>query len=166
MDEEFIRAVEDGLKLSKRICGSKDRHHQAPPKGPGGMERGGGGAGLQPASPMMYAVIYDPAIVDNPDVPSYQPHVYGEMDPPALIPLMMNGIGMEVECYLDTALVTVKGTWRVHCVTGSKSCDCRLVLPMGEQVSQGYREPLLLFSSALFAEADLVNAVGFTLASR
>ncbi|CAA7394968.1 unnamed protein product [Spirodela intermedia] len=132
MDEEFIRAVEDGLKLSKRIRGSKDHHHQVPPTGPGGMERGGGGSVLQPASPMVYAVIYDPAIVDNPDVPSYQPHVYGEMDPPALIPLMMNGIGMEVECYLDAALVTVKGSWRVHCVTGSKSCDCRLVLPMGE----------------------------------
>ncbi|XP_040863141.1 uncharacterized protein [Glycine max] len=43
-----------------------------------------------PSAPMVYAVISDPGIVDNPDIPSYQPHVYGRCDPPALIPLQMN----------------------------------------------------------------------------
>ncbi|XP_078430964.1 inter-alpha-trypsin inhibitor heavy chain-like protein [Wolffia australiana] len=125
MEEEFIRAVEDGFKLSKRLRKTKN----FPPRPPPGMDRS---RSLQPSSPMIYAVISDPAIVDNPDVPSYQPHVYGEIDPPALIPLLMDCVALEVDCYLDTALVTVKGAWRVHCVAASKCCDCRLVLPMGE----------------------------------
>lgn len=133
MDEEFTKAVEDGLKLAKRICGVKDSY-QVAPRPPAAMERGQPGGALHPASPMVYAVIYDPGIVDNPDVPSYQPHVYGRMDPPALIPLLMNDVGLEAECYLDTALVTVRGSWRLHCVTASRNCDCRLVVPMGEQV--------------------------------
>ena len=135
MDEEFVRAVEDGFKLSKRLRRTKDRFSSAPPKPPPGMDRSERGASsLLPTSPMVYAVISDPSIVDNPDVPSYQPHVYGEMDPPALIPLPMNGIAMEIVSYMDSARVTVKGSWRVHCVMGSKSCDCRLMVPMGEQV--------------------------------
>ncbi|MCI69374.1 inter-alpha-trypsin inhibitor heavy chain H3-like, partial [Trifolium medium] len=73
---------------------------------------------LLPKAPMVYAVISDPGIVDNPDIASYQPHVYGRCDPPALIPLQMNAIEMEIDCYLDTAFVTVSGTWRLHCITG------------------------------------------------
>ncbi|CAL5408253.1 unnamed protein product [Camellia sinensis] len=77
-----------------------------------------------PTAVMVYAVLSEPSIVDNPDVPSYQPYVHGLCDPPALIPLHMHRIEMEVDCYLDTAFVTVSGTWRVHCVMSSKSCDC------------------------------------------
>lgn len=92
---------------------------------------------------MVYAVIHDPGIVDNPDIASYQPHVYGRCDPPALIPLQMNAIEMEIDCYLDTAFVTVSGTWRVHCVTGSSTTDCRLAIPIGDEV--------LLFFFAAFS---------------
>lgn len=131
MAEDFSRAVDDGLKLSKRIYFGKDRA-VAPPKPPPAMARSA--KALLPTAPMVYAVIHDPGIVDNPDIPSYQPHVYGRCDPPALIPLQMNGIQMEVDCYLDTAFVTVSGSWRLHCVMGSRSCDCRLAIPMGHQV--------------------------------
>ena len=72
--------------------------------------------------------------MDNPDIPSYQPYVHGRCDPPALIPLDMQGIAMEVDCYMDTAFVTVNGTWRVHCIASSRYCDCRIAVPMGEQV--------------------------------
>ncbi|KAL7136872.1 hypothetical protein ABFS83_10G058900 [Erythranthe nasuta] len=133
MAEDFEAAVEDGLRLSKRVYFGKDRA-VAPPKPPTAMERAAGYSYL-PNSPMVYAVISDPAIVDNPDMPSYQPHVHGRCDPPALIPLQMNGVSLEVDCYLDTAFVTVTGTWRVHCVMGSRSCDCRIAVPMGEQGS-------------------------------
>ncbi|KAH6828549.1 inter-alpha-trypsin inhibitor heavy chain-like protein [Perilla frutescens var. hirtella] len=133
MAEDFEAAVEDGLRLSKRIYFGKDRA-VAPPKPHTAMERAAGCSYL-PNSPMLYAVITDPAIVDNPDMPSYQPHVHGRCDPPALIPLQMNGVSLEVDCHLDTAFVTVSGTWRVHCVMGSRSCDCRFALPMGEQGS-------------------------------
>lgn len=132
MAEDFEAAVEDGLRLSKRIYFGKDRA-VAPPKPATPMERAAGYSYL-PNSPMLYAVIIDPAIVDNPDMPSYQPHVHGRCDPPALIPLQMNKVSLEVDCYLDTAFVTVSGTWRVHCVMGSRSCDCRIAVPMGEQV--------------------------------
>ncbi|KAK6139698.1 hypothetical protein DH2020_026566 [Rehmannia glutinosa] len=133
MAEAFEAAVEDGLHLSKRVYFGKDRA-VAPPKPPTAMERAAGYSYL-PKSPMLYAVITNPAIVDNPDMPSYQPHVHGSCDPPALIPLQMNGVSLEVDCFLDTAFVTLSGTWRVHCVMGSRSCDCRIAVPMGEQGS-------------------------------
>ncbi|XP_027177425.1 inter-alpha-trypsin inhibitor heavy chain H3 isoform X2 [Coffea eugenioides] len=133
MAEEFARAVEDGLRLSKRIYFGKDRA-VAPPKPITPMDKTPQQMYL-PTAVMIYAVIGDPAIVDNPDVPSYQPHVHGRCDPPALIPLQMNGVSLEVDCFLDTAFVTVSGSWRVHCVMGSRGCDCRIVIPMGEQGS-------------------------------
>ncbi|KAL6575363.1 hypothetical protein OROMI_012648 [Orobanche minor] len=133
MAEAFEAAVEDGLHLAKRVYFGKDRA-VAPPKPPTAMERASGHSFL-PKSPMVYAVITDPAIVDNPDMPSYQPHVHGRSDPPALIPLQMNGVTLEVDCFLDTAFVTLSGTWRLHCVMGSRSCDCRMAVPMGEQGS-------------------------------
>ncbi|KAL5065768.1 hypothetical protein RYX36_027505 [Vicia faba] len=132
MAEEFCRAVDDGIKLSRRIYFGKDRA-VAPPKPPTMMERSSNA--LLPKAPMVYAVIYDPGMVDNPDIASYQPYVYGRCDPPALIPLQMNAVEMEIDCYLDTAFITVSGTWRLHCVTGSRSCDCRLAIPVGHQGS-------------------------------
>lgn len=133
MEEEFTKSVDDGLRLAKRVYTGKERHTATSPRPPVGMESSP--ASLLPSAPMVYAVISDPAIVDNPDFPSYQPHVYGRCDPPALIPLQMKEIAMEVDSYLETAFVSVRGRWRVHCVMGSRKCDCRLVLPMGEQGS-------------------------------
>ncbi|PWA82516.1 hypothetical protein CTI12_AA125110 [Artemisia annua] len=77
-----------------------------------------------PTGPMVYAIITYANIVDNPDIRSYQPHVHGRCNPPALIPLHMQGISMDVDCYLDTSFVTVVGVWRLHCVTPSACCDC------------------------------------------
>ncbi|KAL1207834.1 hypothetical protein V5N11_014004 [Cardamine amara subsp. amara] len=134
MAEDFSRGVDDGIKLAKRIYFGKDRAVAAP-RPPAPMERSSTTQPYLPSAPMVYAVISDPGIVDNPDLPSYQPHVHGRCDPPALIPLQMNAIELEVDCYLDTALVTVTGSWRVHCVMGSKRCDCRIAIPMGEQGS-------------------------------
>ncbi|CAN0901203.1 Inter alpha-trypsin inhibitor, heavy chain 4 [Linum grandiflorum] len=131
--EDFIRSVEDGIKLSKRIYFGKDRA-VAPPKIPVTMDKSGIEAFL-PKSPMVYAVICNPGIVDNPDIPSYQPHVHGRCDPPALIPLQMNRIELQVDCFFDRVFVQITGSWRVHCVMGSKSCDCRIAIPMGEQGS-------------------------------
>ncbi|XP_052200302.1 uncharacterized protein LOC127806815 isoform X2 [Diospyros lotus] len=132
--DDFVKAVDDGLKLSKRIYFGKDRA-VAPPKPVAAMDKSSSNSFLLPSAPMVYAVIGDPQIVDNPDIPSYQPHVHGRCDPPALIPLQMNGIALEVDCYLDTAIVSVTGSWRVHCVMGSRRCDCLVAIPMGEQGS-------------------------------
>lgn len=127
-----MKSVEDGLRLAKRVYTGKERHMATPPRPLVGMESSL--ASLLPSAPMVYAVISDPAIVDNPDFPSYQPHVYGRCHPPALIPLQMKEIAMEVDSYLETAFVSVHGRWRVHCVMSSRKCDCRLVFPMGEEV--------------------------------
>ncbi|KAK8348604.1 hypothetical protein V6Z12_A06G090700 [Gossypium hirsutum] len=132
MAEDFARAVEDGLKLGKRIYMGKDRAVQ-PPKPLPLMERSM--HFYLPSAPMVYAVISDPRIVDNPDIPSYQPHVHGRLDPPALIPLQMNGVNLDVDCYGDSAFVQVSGMWRVHCVMRSRSCDCRIAVPMGDEGS-------------------------------
>ncbi|XVF35154.1 hypothetical protein REPUB_Repub18cG0120500 [Reevesia pubescens] len=133
MADDFAKAVEDGLKLAKRIYLGKDRGVVAPPKPPSLMDRSS--HLYLPSAPMVYAVIFDPRIVDNPDIPSYQPHVHGRCDPPALIPLQMSGVNLDVDCYGDTAFIQVSGKWRVHCVMGSRSCDCRIAVPMGEQGS-------------------------------
>ncbi|MBA0604072.1 hypothetical protein Godav_016761 [Gossypium davidsonii] len=134
MAEDFAKAVEDGLKLAKRIYLGKDKAVMTAPKPPSPPVQGLADYYL-PSAPMVYAVISDPGFVDNPDFPSYQPHVYGRCDPPALIPLQMSGVDLEVNCYGDTAFVQISGKWRVHCVMGSHSCDCRIAVPMGNQGS-------------------------------
>ncbi|MCE3052337.1 hypothetical protein HAX54_052299 [Datura stramonium] len=101
MAEEFVKSVEDGVHLSRRIYFGKDRA-VAPPKPMTAMDKAS--QSYLPQSPMMYAVIGDPAIVDNPDIPSCQP-----------------------PC--------TAGSWRVHCVMGSRGCDCRIAVPMGERGS-------------------------------
>ncbi|GKE69524.1 hypothetical protein Tco_1527596, partial [Tanacetum coccineum] len=86
-----------------------------------------------PTSPMVYAVITDPSVVENPEICSYQPYVYGKCDPPALVPLHMHGASLDIQCWLDTVVVSFNGVWRVHCVASCATCDCRIVVPMGEQ---------------------------------
>ncbi|KAL8458724.1 hypothetical protein ACS0TY_036292 [Phlomoides rotata] len=135
MAAEFSQAVELGLKLSRRIYYGKDEPAvvSVPPRQAAMTAETE--SNFLPTAPMVYAEINEPEIVDNPDVPSYQPYVHGRCDPPALIPLHMQGVSMEVDCYLDTAFVTVRGAWRVHCVSASRSCFCRIAVPMGEQGS-------------------------------
>ncbi|KAK3146990.1 hypothetical protein QOZ80_3BG0276300 [Eleusine coracana subsp. coracana] len=137
MEEGFARAVEDGLKLTKRLVlpsgAPAPRPHAA-------MDRGdplapGERHPLLPAAPMAYAVVVDPGAVDSPDVPSYQPHVYGRLDPPVLIPLQMREVDLRVDAAVVRAEVTLKARWWVHCVTRSRACHCRVVVPIGHQGS-------------------------------
>ncbi|XP_057429723.1 uncharacterized protein LOC130722881 isoform X2 [Lotus japonicus] len=133
MEEEFSNAVEEGLRLSKRVYFGNDRA-VSPPKPPMAMIKSH--TAWLPTAPMLYARIHDPAIVDNPDVPSYQPHVHGRCDPPALIPLHMTAVNLRADCYLDhTAFLTLTASWRLHCVSGSRAADCLLALPMAAQGS-------------------------------
>ncbi|KAK4395052.1 putative nucleoside diphosphate kinase [Sesamum angolense] len=136
MAAEFSKAVELGIKLSKRIYYGKGAPtvSLAPPRK---AEMTAETESYIPTAVMVYAEINEPGVVDNPDVPSYQPYVHGRCDPPVLIPLHMHGVSVEVDCYLDTAFVTVSGAWRVHCVAASRSCYCRIAVPMGEQVDGG-----------------------------
>ena len=90
MDEAFARVVEDDLKLTKRLVLpnggglSPLRPHLA-------MDWDNDPAAallqLMPTAPMAYAIVIDPGAVNSLDVPSYQLHVYGRLDPPTLIPL-------------------------------------------------------------------------------
>ncbi|WOG99103.1 hypothetical protein DCAR_0518451 [Daucus carota subsp. sativus] len=130
MADQLSSSVAFGLKLSKRIY--YGRQVSAPKASV--MEKSSSDTWL-PRGPMVYAEIKEPGVVDNPDIPTYQPYVYGLCEPPALIPLHMHGVEMEVDCYLDTAFVSVSGSWRVHCVLANKTCDCRIAIPMGEQGS-------------------------------
>ncbi|KAL5160654.1 hypothetical protein HKD37_07G018106 [Glycine soja] len=133
MADYFSGSVEFGLNLSKRIYYGKG---SAPSPAPA-MSRSLSKSpeGYLPTAPMCYAVISDPEKVENPDIRSYQPYVLGQCEPPALIPLELHGVAMEVECSLDTAFVTVTGKWRVHCVTASSTCDCQVAIPIGEEGS-------------------------------
>ena len=157
MAMEFSNSVSYGLKLSKRIYYGKDM--PAPPVEVPSMTRSASSvsaspsekevvvetASYMPTAPMVYAVVPDPEVVDNPDIPSYQPYVYGRCVPPALIPLNMHGVAMEIESVLDTAFVAVSGTWRVHCVMAGQRCDCRIAVPMGEQVKQQKKTKVTTF---------------------
>lgn len=157
-----MKAVEDGLKLAKRVYGGKSSSAAAPrPVAPMGKSPATAATEGLPTAVMVYAVIHDPAMVDNPDIPSYQPHVYGRMDPPALIPLQMNGVELEVDCYLDTAFVRFCGSWRVHCVMGSKSCDCLVAIPMGEQVCVWSGLVCVCFFNSSFGFFSLFLNLGF-----
>lgn len=137
--DDFARAVEDGLKLSKRLVLPGG---VPPPRPPAGMDRtvsaasaAGPDPRLLPTAPTAYAVVTDPGAVDTPDVPSYQPYVYGRLEPPALIPLQMKEVDLAVDCALDAAHVTLRARWWLHCITRSRECDVRIVVPMGEQGS-------------------------------
>ncbi|WVZ57241.1 hypothetical protein U9M48_007649 [Paspalum notatum var. saurae] len=141
MDEAFARAVDDGLKLTKRLV-QPGGGGLPPPRPHAAMERDRDDPAaallqLLPTAPMAYAVVVDPGAVDSPDVPSYQPHVYGRLDPPALIPLQMREVDLRVDCAAgcDTAEVALRARWWVHCVTRSRACHCRIVMPMGHQGS-------------------------------
>ncbi|KAK9734443.1 hypothetical protein RND81_04G140100 [Saponaria officinalis] len=137
MADEFNKSVQLGLKLSQRIYYGKDLDYPAtkPPAIQKWPPSTAASKKYLPTAPMMYAVVSNPKIVDNPDIRSYQPYVHGKCSPPALIPLHMKEMKVEIECCVDVAFVTVVGSWRVHCVDSAKCCDCRLVIPMGEQVS-------------------------------
>ncbi|KAI3846630.1 hypothetical protein MKX03_029498 [Papaver bracteatum] len=152
-EERLTRAIEQGMKLSKRIyygkgenIPSKNYSAVSPPQQQPIMDKklsapsptsssfsNSFSSYILPTSPMVYAVISDPSMVDNPDIPSFQPHIHGKCDPTALIPLHMKQISMEIHCFLDTSFVTVVGEWRVHCVKRNQSCFCRLIVPMTEQ---------------------------------
>jgi hypothetical protein len=142
--EDFARAVEDGLKLSRRLVLPGGA---PPPRPPTGMHRTADAAPdaaaplLLPSAPTAYAVVTDPASVDTPDVPSYQPYVYGRLDPPALIPLQVKEVDLAVDCALDAAAVTLRARWWLHCVTRSRAVDVRLAVPMGEQVRNAGSDP-------------------------
>jgi hypothetical protein len=168
--EDFARAVEDGLKLSKRLVLPGG---VPPPRPPTGMHRTPVDAPpdavlLLPSAPTAYAVASDPASVDTPDVPSYQPYVYGRLDPPALIPLQVKEVDLAVDCALDVATVTLRARWWLHCITRSRECDVRLVVPMGEQVSWIGSSLLCcpgfwhLTFSFLLSFVPLTRIVGFT----
>ncbi|XWS20054.1 hypothetical protein CRYUN_Cryun31cG0068500 [Craigia yunnanensis] len=131
MAGEFSTSVTCGLMLSKRLYYGKG----ASPA-PEVMSRSlSSTESYIPTAVMAYAVVPEPAVVDNPNVPSYQPYVHGRCDPPALIPLHMHEVSMEVDCCMDIAFVTVRGAWRVHCIMAGRRCDCRIAIPMGEEGS-------------------------------
>ncbi|CAD5317012.1 unnamed protein product [Arabidopsis thaliana] len=139
MSEEFALRVEQGLQLARRIYYGKGIAPPVVPDPPSSPEN------FLPTAITAYASITDPVAVDNPDVPSYQPYVHARCDPSALVPLQMLGIEMNIDCWLDTAFVTVTGRWRVHCVRPSKRFDCCVGVPMGEK------------GSFLGAEIDVLN---------
>ncbi|XP_065868994.1 uncharacterized protein [Euphorbia lathyris] len=128
MAGEFEACVAGGLDLSKRIYYGKEL-----PPVPEPVMSKSKQENYLPTAAMVYAVVSEPEAVDNPDVPSYQPYVHGRCQPPALIPLHMYGVGMEVDCCLDYANVSFSGKWRVHCIKTSRKCDCRIAIPMGDQ---------------------------------
>ncbi|WCJ39392.1 Nucleoside diphosphate kinase family protein [Euphorbia peplus] len=131
MAAEFESCVAGGLDLSRRIYYGKELPAPVPEPA---MSKSNQESYL-PTAVMVYAVVYEPEAVDNPDVPSYQPYVHGRCEPPALIPLQMNEVAMEVDCCLDCATVSFSGKWRVHCIKTSRKCDCRIAVPMGDQGS-------------------------------
>ncbi|KAK7411845.1 hypothetical protein VNO78_03288 [Psophocarpus tetragonolobus] len=134
MAEEFSKSVEEGLHLAKRIYFGNDRT-VSPPKPPPTMSKSH--TAYLPTAPMLFAVIRDPSIVDNPDVPSYQPYVHGNCDPPALIPLqMISNFHLLANCHLNAAaFLTLSASWRLHCISGSRSSHCLLALPLPPQGS-------------------------------
>ncbi|KAE8688072.1 Trichome birefringence-like 16 [Hibiscus syriacus] len=78
MAEDFAKAVEEDLNLAKRVHSGEDRAATAAPK-PLPSPIQALSDWYLPSAPMVYAVISVPRIVDNPDMPSYHPHVHGRV---------------------------------------------------------------------------------------
>ncbi|GKV09798.1 hypothetical protein SLEP1_g21241 [Rubroshorea leprosula] len=129
MAREFSASVEYGLRLSKRTSSGKG----VPPE-PEKMSKSAPESYL-PTAVMVYAVVEEPAVMYNPDVPGFQQSVRVRFDRPALIPLHLHEVCMEVDCCMDTAFVTVTSIYMVHCIKPSERCGCRIAVPMGEQGS-------------------------------
>lgn len=93
-----------------------------------------------PTCPMVYAIISDMNIFGNPNVPDSRYSAYPPQVPvntpvlPALVPLGLLDVSLNVECHISTAFVTVEGTWDLNCVRSRATCDCLLALPMDHQV--------------------------------
>ncbi|XP_011036459.1 PREDICTED: inter-alpha-trypsin inhibitor heavy chain H3-like isoform X2 [Populus euphratica] len=138
MAREFATCVEYGLNLSKRIYYGKEMTPAATAAMTRSMSAKSSDVAESyfPTAVMAYAVVSEPELVENPDVPSYQPYVHGRCEPPALIPLHMLGVvTMEIDCCFDHANVCFSGAWRVHCIKGNSKCDVRIAVPIGEQGS-------------------------------
>ncbi|KVH92918.1 hypothetical protein Ccrd_005044 [Cynara cardunculus var. scolymus] len=141
--EDFSTSVDMGLRLSKRIYYGKDeRNSMSAPKPvlmtkSSSLRSSTSSSRLPPdqhhaTAPMVYAVITEPDVVDNPDIRSYQPHVFGRCNPPALIPLHMHGITMNVDCYLGTAFVT-GSILEVEAETTKRSYFTKFISPGDDQ---------------------------------
>ncbi|XP_010537629.1 PREDICTED: uncharacterized protein LOC104812256 [Tarenaya hassleriana] len=134
MSCDFAGRVEQGLQLSRRIYYGKGVA-LPPPVIPEPPPARSPPENFLPTAVTAYSAIYDPVAVDNPDVPSYQPYVHARCDPPALVPLQMLAAEVRVDCWLDTAVVTFIGRWRVHCLMACRRADCCIAVPMGEKGS-------------------------------
>lgn len=121
--DEFSYSLEFGLRLAKRISYATPPQLQT-------IYKSSSTSTPPSAAVMLYAVIKDPSMVENPDIPSYQPYVHGRCSPPALIPLQMHDLSLRIDCFLDTAFFTLHSVWRLHCVAASRRCDCQIHLPI------------------------------------
>lgn len=93
-----------------------------------------------PTCPMVYAIITDMNVFGNPKVEnayySQYPPTYPPNAPPlpALVPLTLEKMKLNVECHISTGFITVKSTWDLNCVRSQAFCDCLLAIPMDNQV--------------------------------
>ena len=93
-----------------------------------------------PTCPMVYAIITDVNAFGSPKVDNEQynqnPPTYPTHAPslPALVPLTLVNMDLNVECHISTGFVTLKTAWDVSCVRSRTFCDCLLVIPLVNQV--------------------------------
>jgi hypothetical protein len=88
-----------------------------------------------PTSPMVYAIITDMNVFGNPKVVDEQHHQYPSDAPPlpALVPLTLEKMKLNIECHISTGFVTSKSVWDVSCVRSQAFCNCLLAAPMDNQ---------------------------------
>lgn len=93
-----------------------------------------------PTCPMVYAIITDMNAFGNPKVDNdhynqYPPTYPADAPPlPALVPLTLGKMDLNVECHISTGFVTLNSVWDVNSVRSRTFCDCILVIPMDNQV--------------------------------
>lgn len=115
------------------------KHQTMPPMDAKKRSEGG-----LPTCPMVYAVITDMNAFGNPkvDIEHYNqyPPTYPAGAPalPALVPLTLERMKLNVECHISTGFVTLKSAWDVNCVRSRTFCDCLLVIPLDNQVGTFY----------------------------
>ncbi|KAG6549238.1 hypothetical protein Mapa_009224 [Marchantia paleacea] len=149
MANSFPASLAAGLVLSEQLKPRIHKTNLGPPP-PGYIptydgnkkEKNDKGTAVLPTCPMIYAIITDRNSLIQPTTVQYgppivQPGMGTSVDPtptlPALLPLDMNNVSLNVECHISTAFATVEGVWTLGLLRKDYQCDCLLAVPMHRQ---------------------------------
>ncbi|KAL3688709.1 hypothetical protein R1sor_015018 [Riccia sorocarpa] len=148
MEPSFVASVAAGFIVSEQLRPRAHKTSLGPPVSsiPPTFDpnKKDSHAAILPKGPVLYAVITDRNSLIEPTTIQYGPPIVQngmgaalDSNPspakPALVPLDMNSVSLNVECHISTAFATVQGVWTLNLLKKETACDCLLAVPMHRQ---------------------------------